>query len=87
MKLSPKVRREVQERSGGLCEIGIKGICRGRATDYCHVKSRARGGGNGAENLKHGCRPCHDHIDSNKPGWEKHRAHGWQQDGEVAADA
>lgn len=49
----------IRQRSGGICEARLAGVCITQATDAHHVILRSRGGGHEPSNLKHLCRPCH----------------------------
>ncbi|WP_158170948.1 HNH endonuclease [Rhodococcus sp. JT-3] len=59
-------RRIVKERSGGYCEVRIRGICTGRAESVHHRKNRSQGGSWAPSNLLHLCgdgvRGCHGWI-------------------------
>lgn len=67
-----EVRAALTERSGGVCEIGIrwKAVCAGRAVDPSHRIAVGMGGSSGParkradrlSNVMHACRPCHDWI-------------------------
>jgi hypothetical protein len=39
-----RARAVVRERSGGMCEVAVPGVCMGRATNYQHRKNRSQGG-------------------------------------------
>lgn len=60
-----KSRDAIRERSAGLCEASIGGVCNRVGVDPHHVQRRSQGGGDGPENLLWVCRPCHNHIHSN----------------------
>lgn len=68
-------RAEVARRSGGFCELGIEGVCRGRADCFHHRLPRSHGGPDTAENLLHvdnlGCHAyAHAHPEeSYRKGW------------------
>lgn len=81
-----KVREAVRERSRGLCEARLDG-CRWSATEMHHVKSRARGGPNTAENIKHLCWSCHMKVTTHAPGTAHLRTQSWQAVGATEADA
>ncbi|MGE0796207.1 MAG: HNH endonuclease [Acidimicrobiia bacterium] len=66
-------RRAVAERSGGRCEVRIRGVCTGRAVHLHHVQRRD-GGDHSPSNLLHVCRRCHDHVHAH-PAWA--REHGF----------
>lgn len=86
MHIPAKIRREVEERSEGYCEIGLPG-CTHFGLDMHHVKSAARRGKSTVKNLLHTCRNCHILVSLNKPGTDKFRAYAWQKSGETEADA
>lgn len=55
-----KVRHEVEERSGGICEFVWDGVrCVWPATEKHHVLARSQGGKHTKENLLDGCGFCH----------------------------
>ena len=61
------VTDRVKERSEGVCEIQIPGLCTGVATDVHHRSGRGMGGTSRPEidqaaNLMHACRSCHDAV-------------------------
>lgn len=88
MKVPPKVKKALLERSRGWCEAGlVRYGCTVNATDPHHVKSAARRGSSRLENLLHVCRPCHDAITDNKPGTDKFRTYRWQAEGQRESDA
>jgi hypothetical protein len=62
-------RRIVYERSGGVCEIGLKGICLGRGTNISHRKARGQGGPWSPANCMHACGSgttgCHGWVEAN----------------------
>jgi hypothetical protein len=74
MKAKPRRRSTktlvqlLTERSGGLCEMQVPGVCRGLAVDPCHRIGTKIGGRQGAaavehdrlSNALHGCRSCHE---------------------------
>jgi 5-methylcytosine-specific restriction enzyme A len=68
--VTPKVRAQLRQRSGGLCEIWLHGICAEQATEASHRIKRGAGGRHGAaaerngraSNLTYSCSPCHAHI-------------------------
>jgi len=75
------VRRALEARSGGVCEIARPG-CLGRAVDPHHRVLRGSGGRRGAArlasdqlaNLLHVCRACHEWVHehpaaSREAGW------------------
>lgn len=69
------VRAEVASRSGGLCEIGLEGICRVKADCFHHRLMRSQGGADTAENLLHLCNPgCHAYVHVNP---EESYERGW----------
>jgi hypothetical protein len=54
------VRRQVKDRSGGICELRLPDICWGRATQMDHIKNRSQGAGHLVDGLQHACLPCHE---------------------------
>ena len=78
-------KKAVKKRSMGYCEAQLTG-CLSFATDFHHVKSRARGGTNDPINLKNVCRKCHQKITDNQPGTEKFRTFSFQEEGQSEAD-
>jgi hypothetical protein len=54
-----KTRRLVHERSGGMCEMRVPGICTGRAVQIDHIKNKSQGLDHSLDNLQHGCLACH----------------------------
>lgn len=81
-KLTPRQKRPLVERSGGMCEIYRPSICWGRATDVAHRIGEGSGGrhGEAAEvndrlsNVLHACRRCHDWAHANRAAAERR---GW----------
>lgn len=76
-----QARAIVYERSNGICEVMVPGVCRGRATNYQHRKNRSqcsRGERWMPENGLHVCGTgttgCHGWIHANP---EKSYANGW----------
>lgn len=55
-------RRIVRQRSGGVCETRIAGVCRGRAAEWHHRKNRSQGGKWAPSNGLHLCSGCHLYI-------------------------
>lgn len=72
-------------RSGGRCEIRLKG-CQKKGVDPHHVKSKARGGSDDLLNLFFVCRNCHNAIGGHKPGTKKYRTFSWQTEGQTEED-
>jgi hypothetical protein len=75
-------RRLVYERSGGLCEIAIRGVCLGRATNWHHRRRPGRiwVPSNGLHLCGSGTTGCHgwvtEHPQLSYPmGWA---LHSWQ---------
>lgn len=68
------VRTEVEERSGGLCEVRADG-CTGRATHKHHRLRRSQGGQHIAENIVEACSHCHLVAIHGNPAWAYE--HGW----------
>jgi hypothetical protein len=73
----------IRKRSGGWCELQLKG-CWGRATDKSHRVARGNGGRRGEARIRSdrpsnaldSCRHCHGQIHA-KPAWAKQFLHGW----------
>lgn len=77
-----RARRIVSERSGGVCELKLPGICQGRATNYQHRKRKShcsRAERWSPANALHVCGSgttgCHGYIHANPAeahyeGWE-----------------
>jgi len=63
-----KVRRWVADRSGGLCEAQISGVCAVRGVHAHHVLPRSAGGTDAPSNLVWLCAQCHRHVHDN-PAW------------------
>jgi len=66
--ISPKVRQEVRERSGGICEIRER--CKGApAVEQAHIRGRriidAR---TSAAWLRDACKACHTFLDTTGDG-------------------
>ena len=59
LAISPKVKKKVEERDGGLCIF-----CGARGRGEAHFISRAQGGLGIEENLVTVCRICHDRMDN-----------------------
>lgn len=66
--ISSKVRKEVRERSGGICELRIR--CHGSpAVQQAHITSRVRiNHKTTAEDLRDACIACHRYIDETPEG-------------------
>ncbi len=75
----------VRARSCGRCEARLP-ECRGRATEFHHVKSRARGGSDNPINILYVCHHCHHLVTIHAPGTEPYRTHSWQPEGRTEAD-
>lgn len=77
-----KSKRQLRERSGGLCEVQLPEICTGRYEQANHVKPRARGGSDRLANLDAVCTPCHQHLTTHPD--EAHRLgltlHSWDEE-------
>lgn len=65
-----KARSAVIERSGGMCEIKVPGVCLGRGRHAHHIQLRSAGGKHTPANLAWTCELCHSHIHSH-PEWAK----------------
>ncbi len=63
-----EVVKERMAMVNGWCEIHVAGVCKGRATDGHHIKSRARGGKNEMSNCLCLCNACHMKI-HREPIW------------------
>jgi hypothetical protein len=50
----------VRERSGGVCEIQVPGLCWGRALDFSHRIREGQGGPWSPRNGLDACRACHE---------------------------
>ena len=65
-------RRIVRERSGGMCELAIEGVCFGRAGTVHHRAKRSHGGTWAPANLLAACGSgttgCHGYVEAN-PVW------------------
>lgn len=73
--LLPAVNAQaVHERSGGICEAQIPGICSGRAEHLHHRKFRSGGEDHSVPNLIHICDNCHTRIHAGKATAKKF---GW----------
>lgn len=59
VSISPRVKRQVEERDHGLCIF-----CGKQGKGEAHFISRAQGGLGIEENLLTVCRPCHDQMDN-----------------------
>lgn len=81
-----KVRDEVRERSGGICEAKFSSACERRGYDFHHLKKKSQTGGNSPINIIYICRPCHDAIEQRRPGYKRFHTYPWQQEGERAVD-
>lgn len=61
-----RARQVVRERSGGVCELQISGVCLGRATNFSHRKRRGQGGEwsatNGMDSCGSGTTGCHGYV-------------------------
>lgn len=73
-----QARRLVRERSGGRCEIALRGVCLGRVHSFHHRVNRSQGGGwsasNGLDLCGTGTTGCHGHVtehpmDAKRNGW------------------
>lgn len=80
------VRRQLEERSGGVCE----GCGQARAINMHHRKYLSRGGDHTLSNLIHLCGAgntsgCHGraHKDGSDNGWSVHR---WETPSEIPVD-
>lgn len=66
--ITPKVRKQVKARSGGICEVRIK--CLGApATEQAHLIGRnVINHRTTAEDLRDACKACHVHLDTTSDG-------------------
>ncbi len=66
--ISPKVRKQVRERSGGVCEVRVK--CDGaRAVEQAHITGRRQlKHKTTADDLLDSCVACHRWIDNTSEG-------------------
>lgn len=66
--ISEKVRKEVRERSGGICELRVR--CPGsHAVQQAHITSRVRiNHKTTADDLRDACIACHRYIDETPEG-------------------
>lgn len=66
--ISPKVRKAVRERSGGLCEVMKK--CTGaKAMEQAHITGRKQlNHRTTAEDILHSCIACHRWLDNTPEG-------------------
>jgi hypothetical protein len=71
-------RAGVRDRSGGMCELQIPGVCEGRATNYQHRMNQSQQGqyaiGSGLDVCGSGTTGCHGYIhdhpeESYRKGW------------------
>jgi hypothetical protein len=74
----------VRERSGGQCEFRFPGVCRGRGTNFAHIKPEGQGGLYVPSNLVMSCGfgnnfpGCHAYQENNRAqayenGWLRRR--------------
>lgn len=63
------VRKAVRDRSGGVCEIFIPGVCRGRQENISHRKAVGQGGRWSTANCMGACGSgttgCHGWVEGN----------------------
>lgn len=55
-------RRIVAQRSAGVCEVRVEGVCTGQAREWQHRKARGQGGTWAPSNGIHACSRCHAYI-------------------------
>jgi len=64
-----RTRALVRERSGGICELGIPGVCLGAATNISHRQAKGQGGPWTAANCMDSCGSgttgCHGWVEAN----------------------
>lgn len=72
--ITPKVRKQVRERSQGLCEVRIK--CNGApAVEQAHLTSRGTiKHRTTAADLRDSCKACHTYLDTTAEGIKYKRA-------------
>lgn len=56
-----RAQRAVRERSGGLCEVGIVGVCV-RVAHHVHHCLRGNPRVHDPARMLDACQPCHDYI-------------------------
>lgn len=71
-----KARKDVKDRSGGLCEIREPG-CFNAATDWHHRKLKGQGGPWDVTNGLHLCRFCHDLVTNTRGRRKEFERYGW----------
>lgn len=67
-----RCREVVRERSGGLCELAIPGICLGRAVNMHHRRKEGRvwAASNVLDACGSGTDGCHGYVEAN-PSWAR----------------
>jgi hypothetical protein len=79
--ISDKVRKEVKERSGGVCEVQLK--CTGAfGLQMAHVIGRKQiAHKTTANDILHSCVECHVYLDTTPDGiqWKKDWVKKWQK--------
>ena len=71
-----RARDAVAGRSGGLCEIRLRG-CFGRALDWHHRLLKGQGGLWQASNGLHLCRWCHEAVTNTRGNRATYEQNGW----------
>ncbi len=65
-------RAEVDERSKGLCEVRIPGVCTGQGQEHHHIVKRRFDRAH--RSLVHACSRCHQYIHADEG---RARENGW----------
>jgi len=73
-------RRLVRQRSGGWCEVRLRGVCLGRAMSFHHRLRRSQGGpwtpSNGLDVCGDGTRGCHGALTNTNGRYDEYRRLG-----------
>ena len=69
-----RIRDQVLERDGHVCQLRYPGICLGVATTADHIRTVHNGGDNHPANLRASCQPCNLARENRRrarphPGW------------------
>ena len=70
--IKAKGRARPGEPLAHWCQIGVAGVCQGRATNRLHRLRRSQGGGDEAANTMDLCTGCHSHVHANVRWAEEH---------------
>jgi len=73
-KIPTTVRRAVERRAAGQCEIRANGKCEKRGYHCHHKLMRSAGGRHEEDNLVLTCEPCHQYVHAH-PNWSYEN--GW----------